>query len=114
MRTSLFITRMQLELTAMLDEMSKPELKEEQLTLGLSDSKTHFAHLGINTGCVIETLVPPLTALTFSDGANVIGTLSWANKTLEFTGNVEESAKVFAKYLASHFVTRNKLGDYAA
>ena len=46
--------------------------------------------------------------ITFSNGGGQIGTLDFNGPEMKFTGNAEESAKVFFNYIAQQFSQRLK------
>jgi len=46
--------------------------------------------------------IKPSHSVQFSGESGVVGTLDFSGGELKFTGNADESAKVFIKYLKSH------------
>lgn len=60
----------------------------------------------ISFSCDDVLMVKPPTCLIFTDESKEIGKLSWEDGTFRFTGNADESAKVFFEALRQMGVAR--------
>jgi hypothetical protein len=60
----------------------------------------------ITFSCDTELTPAPPDCFIFADEGKEIGRLSWADGTLSFTGNADESAKVFFEALRQMGVAR--------
>ena len=55
------------------------------------------------TGAFLTVFSPP-TSITFGDN---VGRISWETGELVFTGNIDESAKIFFEYVWEQYCRRN-------
>ena len=89
----------QLEFTTLLEEAQAkaPEPTQIQDMLPLDDYQPFCFYT--TTSSPIFTFTPS-PDVRFGDGEKEIGRFSWPNGVFRFEGEAEESAKIFANYIA--------------